>query len=71
MAEDLSDQATIQYGNTFLYAGGAVLFKGGWSKIYKYDPADEGWIEVPGKLITGKHGGPAILVKKEEFPACD
>ncbi len=71
MVEDLNDQATLQYGETFLYAGGSVVFKDSWSKIYKYDPNDEGWTDMPAKFSKGKRGAATIMIKREDLPSCD
>ncbi len=67
----MQEAATVQYGDTFLVVGGFVPGAGQLSTILQYNPATEGWIELPGRLSTARDTVTAMLVEPESFPGCE
>ncbi len=62
----------VPYGNSFLLVGGLERHGGpAVDAVYKFDPETENWILMPQRLNRPKHAVGAVLVRPDEFPACN
>ena len=66
--KDFYGASAVQYGNTFLVAGGK---NEPFDAIYRYDPGTGDWEEMPQKLPTNEfRGGHSLMMVPDSFLGC-
>ena len=64
-----SNVDSVPFGDTFFLVGG--IHNGSDSDlIFMYSPTDDSWIQMEGRLESGKYDSTAMLVQRSLFPDC-